>query len=60
MSVSPWQLLVILVIALIVFGGRRMPELGRGLGQALANFRKAVKGEEASENETDDPDRNRS
>ena len=49
MSIGIWQLLLILVIVLIVFGGRKMPELGRSLGQGLTNFRKAVKGEETPE-----------
>jgi sec-independent protein translocase protein TatA len=38
------ELLLILVLVLVVFGGRKMPELGRSLGQGLANFRKALKG----------------
>ena len=35
------ELLVILIIALIVFGARRLPEIGSGLGKAIHNFRKA-------------------
>jgi sec-independent protein translocase protein TatA len=35
------EILVILVIALIVFGPRKLPELGKSLGQSLAQFRKA-------------------
>jgi len=33
------ELLVILVIALIVFGGSRLPEIGKGIGQAIRNFK---------------------
>ncbi|UQZ90251.1 twin-arginine translocase TatA/TatE family subunit [Deltaproteobacteria bacterium Smac51] len=44
-SIGIWELLVILIIALLIFGGRKMPELGRSLGLGLSNFRKAVKGE---------------
>jgi len=40
-SLSMWEILVILIIALIVFGPRKLPELGRSLGQSLAQFRKA-------------------
>lgn len=44
-SIGVWELLLILIIVLVVFGGRKMPELGRSLGLSLANFRKSVKGE---------------
>jgi len=35
------EILLILVIALIVFGPRKLPELGKSLGQSLAQFRRA-------------------
>ena len=48
---SPWELGIILVIVLILFGGTRLPQLGRGLGQSLRDFKSALKGdgEEGSE-----------
>jgi TatA/E family protein of Tat protein translocase len=40
---SHWPYLIILaVIALIIFGPRRLPELGEGLGKAIKEFRKAT------------------
>jgi sec-independent protein translocase protein TatA len=36
------ELVIIFVIALIVFGPRKLPELGRSLGKGLAEFRKAT------------------
>ena len=36
------ELIVILVIAVLVFGGRKLPEIGEGLGKALASFKKGV------------------
>ena len=36
------ELLLIMVVALIVFGPRKLPEIGRTLGKALAEFRKAT------------------
>ena len=36
------ELLLILVILLVMFGGRRIPELFEGLGKGIKNFRKAV------------------
>ncbi len=38
------ELLVILVIALLVFGPSRVPEMGRSLGRALREFREAMRG----------------
>ena len=37
------ELLIILVIVLVVFGGKKLPELASGLGQSVRNFRKAMK-----------------
>ena len=41
-SIGMSEMLVILVIALVVFGPRRLPELGRTLGKTLAEFKKAT------------------
>src|SRR5438105_725285 len=41
MNLGPSEILVILVIALIVFGPRKLPELGKSLGSAMAQFRRA-------------------
>ncbi|MDR1396067.1 MAG: twin-arginine translocase TatA/TatE family subunit [Deltaproteobacteria bacterium] len=38
-----WEIVIILILVAIIFGGRRLPELGRYLGKGLANFRTAVK-----------------
>ena len=37
-----WELVLILVLALIFFGSKRLPELGSGLGQSIRAFRKAT------------------
>jgi sec-independent protein translocase protein TatA len=48
-----WQeILVILLIVLVLFGARRLPELARSLGQGIREFRKSVK--EISEDTRDD------
>ena len=37
-----WELLIILVIALIIFGAGKLPEIGSGLGNAIRSFKKGV------------------
>ncbi|OGF63862.1 MAG: preprotein translocase subunit TatA [Candidatus Fischerbacteria bacterium RBG_13_37_8] len=44
------ELLLVLGIALLIFGASRLPDIGRGLGQGISNFRKSVK--EASKKDT--------
>lgn len=39
---QPMHLLVILGIALLVFGPKKLPELGKGLGEGIRGFRKAM------------------
>jgi sec-independent protein translocase protein TatA len=39
------ELLIILAIIIVVFGANRLPELGRGIGRAIRNFRDASKGD---------------
>lgn len=41
------ELLVVLFVLVLVFGSSKIPALGDGLGRAVRNFRKAVKGEDA-------------
>ena len=43
-DISVVQVLLILVVALLVFGPRRLPELGRGLGRGLRDFRTGLHG----------------
>jgi sec-independent protein translocase protein TatA len=45
------ELLVILLIVLIIFGAGKLPEIGRGLGKGIKNFRKAASGLEEDEGE---------
>jgi sec-independent protein translocase protein TatA len=39
------ELLVIVLVALLLFGGKKIPELAKGLGQGIRNFKEAVKDE---------------
>lgn len=37
------EILIIAVLALVLFGGKKLPELGKGLGRSLRNFKDALK-----------------
>jgi len=43
------ELLIILLIVIIIFGATRLPQLGKGLGQGLKNFKDSVKHDEPRE-----------
>jgi len=50
---TPTHLIIILVIALLIFGPRKLPELGKGLGEGLKGFKEGIKGTtEAPKQET--------
>ena len=40
------EIILILVIVVLIFGTSRIPELGRGLGEGIRNFKKSVKGDD--------------
>lgn len=44
--VGPWQVILILAIVLLLFGGKKIPELMRGLGSGVKEFKDAAKGED--------------
>lgn len=44
--VGPWQIVLILAIVVLLFGGKKIPELMKGLGQGVKEFKDASKGEE--------------
>ncbi len=49
---TPTHLIVLGVVALLIFGPKRLPELGSGLGQALRGFKNAVNGDAQSEQDS--------
>ena len=46
---GPTELLIILGIVILIFGASRLPEIGRGLGQSIQGFRKAMKDDDSRE-----------
>ena len=45
-SIGPMELVIILALAALMFGGKKIPELAKGLGEGIRNFKKSVRGEE--------------
>ncbi|MEW6684962.1 MAG: twin-arginine translocase TatA/TatE family subunit [Candidatus Edwardsbacteria bacterium] len=43
MNIGPWELLLIFLVVLLLFGARRLPEVGKSLGQAFREFKNAMK-----------------
>ena len=44
-SLGPQELLIILLIVIIIFGAKKLPELGKSLGEGIKNFKSALKTE---------------
>ena len=41
MGLGPWEITLIILVVIILFGGKKLPELARGLGLGLREFKKA-------------------
>jgi sec-independent protein translocase protein TatA len=53
-NVGPMELVIVLVIALIVLGPKRLPEVGRSVGRGMREFKESISGENDREDEDDD------
>ncbi len=47
-GLGPWELVIVLVIVLIVFGAGKLPSIGAAVGQAMKNFKKSSHDEDVS------------
>ena len=45
------EMIVIVLVALLIFGGKRLGDIGRGLGEGIKNFKSAVKDEKPADSE---------
>ena len=43
MSLGPWEIVIIMLVIILIFGGKKIPELARGLGQGIREFKKTTK-----------------
>ena len=43
MNLGPWEIILIILFVIILFGGKKLPELARGMGLGLKEFKKATR-----------------
>jgi sec-independent protein translocase protein TatA len=55
-NIGPLEIIVVLIVALIVFGPKRLPELGNSLGKGIREFKDSVTGENKDDDEDADDD----
>jgi sec-independent protein translocase protein TatA len=53
-SLGPQELLIILLIVIIIFGAKKLPELGKSLGEGIKNFKGSVSGKDKDQDKKDD------
>ncbi len=53
---GPTEIIIVAIIILLLFGGRKIPELMKGLGKGIKEFKDASKGEESDKQITDKND----
>ena len=53
-NVGPGELIIVLVIALIVLGPKRLPEVGRSIGNGMREFKESLSGEGETRRDDDD------
>jgi sec-independent protein translocase protein TatA len=47
--IGPWEIAILLVIVLLVFGPKRLPEMGRSLGKGMREFKNSITGKDDAE-----------
>jgi sec-independent protein translocase protein TatA len=58
-SIGPGELIIVLVIALIILGPKRLPEVGRSVGKGMREFKDSLSGINPLDDEDDEDDRER-
>lgn len=51
-SIGPTELFLLFLIVLLLFGARKLPEIGRGLGRGIQNFKESMSGDSETYEET--------
>jgi sec-independent protein translocase protein TatA len=53
--IGPWQIVLIVLVVLLLFGGKKIPELMRGLGKGVREFKDGINPDEGGKKENDTP-----
>jgi len=53
-SLGPQELLIILLIVIIIFGAKKLPDLGKSLGEGIKNFKGSISGKDKDQEKKDD------
>ncbi len=53
-----WEILMIVLVVAVLFGGKKLPQLGKGLGEGIMNFKNSLKKDEADSAEGDSKSEN--
>jgi sec-independent protein translocase protein TatA len=48
-NIGPWEIILVLLVALLLFGAKRIPEIGRSLGSGMREFKDSVSGSTRSD-----------
>jgi sec-independent protein translocase protein TatA len=54
-GIGPLELVIVLVIALVVFGPKRLPDLGKSLGTGMREFKESITGSSKDDDDDDEP-----
>ena len=53
LAIGPWQIAIVVMVVLLLFGGKKIPELMRGLGSGIKEFKDASKEDDQLEENKD-------
>lgn len=52
-SIGPLEWLVIIVVFVLLFGGKKLPDIAKGLGEGIRNFKNSLKGQDSDKEKKD-------
>jgi sec-independent protein translocase protein TatA len=55
-SLGIWEILLIIGVGALIFGGKKLPQLGKGLGEGIMNFKNSLKKGDPEENKEKKPE----